>query len=382
MKLLVACLALASPAGPQDGPAAGAPRTPAERHALAGLAGFRIVSRLDFGAEQNRLTAVYLFPDRVRWHFEAYGAKRSEHLYLYRLGERVHELRSGGASRELVEAERDGVLLQMELRRALFFWPDGFEWLEREPGSRRALVRPCACCRKEPIGELLATLDDAGRPREIRALAPDGRVREGLTLRAWQELAGRGWPKELALFQGGTQQFEETVESVETRVHFSDPAFLPPDRRLPADTGRGGLDVLSIDLIAVTHRERELPAGSDWPEALDRARAWIEEARAELVPRGLAVDPVPTFLLGPDARPRLCLVRLAHSEPAPPPGWETIEERPGLALRLEEISELTGARLAWLRALAPADAHPGEPYLRLQPDGPGRVQVVLPLEGP
>ena len=90
---------------------------PDARAAVAHMAGFETVSKLDFGERQNRLTAVYVFPDRARWHFESYGAKlRSEHQYFYRCGARVRELDSGKpSSRELADAERDAVLLQLSL---------------------------------------------------------------------------------------------------------------------------------------------------------------------------------------------------------------------------------------------------------------------------
>ncbi len=353
--------------------------TPGPRRGIAGLGGFVAVSRLDFGGQQNRLTAVYLFPDRVRWHFEAYDARRSEHLYLYRLGERIHELRSGAPSQELLEEARDDVLLQMELRRAAMIWPDGFEWTEGEDGTPRAPIYRHSCCKKDPLGTVVAKLDSDKRPTILELRAADGSLRESLEVRSWQELRGRLWPREMVLNQGAP--LLETVESVETRLHFLDLSFLPCDRRSAAGkSGHDGERVLAADLIAVTYREKQLPADIPWPEALERARDWIREAQVELKAQELEVDPVPTFELSNQGRATLCLVRLARAENPAPAGWKTVEERAGLLLALNDFSELDAAHLEPLFSSLPPDARAGRLYLRVEPRAEARLQLALPLE--
>ena len=366
VSFLLALLARQQPAahGPEPGP----------RAALAGLAGFETVSRLDFGGQQNRLTAVYVFPDRVRWHFENYGARqRSEHQYFYRSGERVNELVSGRHSRALEGSEHDGVLLQMELRRAAMLWPDGFDWKEGANGTRSAVASADSCCRELPLGSLVATIED-GRPRRIEARDALDRVLEALEIREWQERSGRKWPRTLAL-EAGSASFVETVESIETRVHFLELSFLPPDLRPLTPPDGPGATVLSRDLVAMTYSVHELPAGIDWEAALACARSWIAEAGQK---EGLSVDPVPTFELTPEGRPLACLVRLQAPVLPAPVGFETHAERAGLFLTVRELGMVDAAALARITQATPPGALPGVPYLRVHAQ-PNPLELVLPL---
>jgi hypothetical protein len=358
-----------APHGPEPGP----------RAALAGIAGFQIVSKLDFGPSQNRLTAVYVFPDRVRWHFESYGARqRSEHQYFYRSGERVSELSSGRASRVLEGQEHDAVLLQMELRRAALFWPEGFEWKEEAggTGARSAQVWADSCCREGTLGTLVATLAD-GRPRRLEARDANGRTLEALEIRAWQELGGRTWPRTLAL-EAENANALETVEAIDTRVHFLDLSFLPPDLR-PLVPLEAGPRVMSRDLVAMTYSVHELPGDLDWDAALSRSRDWIAKAGDELRARGLAVDPVPTFEVDSEARPSACYVRLLAAVAPAPEGFETHAERAGLLLAVPEVSALDASVIARLRRATPEGATPGRPYVRVHPR-PNPIEIVLPIE--
>lgn len=365
----LAWLALQAPAG--HGP------EPGKRAALAGMAGFESVSRIDFGPQQNRLTAVYVFPDRVRWHFESYAAKRlSEHQYFYRAGEGVRELVSGKASRVLAGPDRDAVLLQMELRRAAMLWPDGLAWEERPDGTRAAAIWADSCCREAQLGTLVATLAD-GRARRIEARDALGHALEVLEIRAWQELAGRSWPRTLAL-ESGSASFVETVEAIETRVHYLELSFLPPDARPLQPPSGPGPSVMARDLVAMTYAVRELPAGVGWDEALGRARTWIAEAGEQLASRGLAADPVPTFELSPEGRPRACLVRLHTPVQPAPQGFETHAERAGLLLAVRELATVDAALVARVLEALPAGARAGTPYVRVH-SAPNPVELVLPL---
>lgn len=370
MNVVRACLMLALLVQEQPG---GHGPEPGPRAALAGLAGFECVSRLDFGGQQNRLTAVYVFPDRVRWHFENYGARqRSEHQYFYRAGERVNELVSGRSSRALDGAERDAVLLQMELRRAVMLWPDGFAWKEDADGTRSAVPSADSCCSENPLGTLVATIED-GRLQRIEARDRESRVLEALEIREWQERAGRRWPRTLALQSGGAN-IVETIESIETRVHYLELSFLPPDLRPLMPPLEPGAAVLSRDLVAMTYAVRELPPGLDWEGALACAREWIAEADAQ----GRSVDPVPTFEVTPEGRPRTCLVRLKAPILPPPQGYETHAERAGLFLTVRELGLVDVAALERITQATPPDALPGVPYVRVHPR-PNPVELVLPI---
>jgi hypothetical protein len=357
-----------APHGPEPGP----------RRALAGIAGFQSVSRLDFGAQENRLTAVYVFPDRVRWHFESYAAvRRSEHEFFYRHGERVHRLSSGAHSRALEGPERDTVLAQMELRRAAMLWPDGFGWSIGADGHASALLQADSCCGELPLGTLVATLVE-GRPARIEALDPEGRALETLEIRAWQDLGGRTWPRTLELrSEGGS--LVETVEAVETRVHYLELSFLPPDRR-PMPASRGATPgVLARDLVAMTYAPRRLPEEVNWEEAMDKAREWVAQAAKTLEPEGLTVDPVPTFELSPAGRPTTCLIRLSVPLLSPPEGFVTQPERAGLFLPLQRIDGLDSGAMERLLAALPEGAAAGTPYVRLHERAELPIELVLPL---
>ncbi len=373
---LAAALALAALQGPGQGPA-GHGEAPGPRRAIAGLAGFVAVSRLDYGEQEDRLTAVYLFPDRARWQFESCAVERPGQVQIYRCGTEAHQLQSPRGSEEFAGEERDAVLLQMELRRAAMLWPEGFEWSEEGPGLRRTTVYRDSCCRQQPIGSLSAELDDAGRPARLRAEGSAG-TREALEIRSWQELEQRTWPREMLLDQG--TPVRETVESVETRVHFVDLYFVPPDRRVVhVAGGPAGSRILSTDLVPITVLRRELPSGISWEEALQQARAWTTVARSELG-SGFELDPVPTLELSSAARASACLLRLSRPASAPPPGWQTIPERAGLLLVLEELSEVDPAHLGPLFSSIPPGTSPGTPYLRVHDRREGRIEVVLPLD--
>jgi len=352
---------------------------PGPRLAIRGLAGFRYVSMIDFGTDRNQLTAEYVFPDRVRWHFEGPPPDAS-HLYFYRLGSELHQMQSGQPSQPIKGVSHDVVLLQLELRRAALLWPDGVDWEPAVDGVSRAPVRAHAGCRRAPIGFLEASSFSGEQPVRFTARDSDGKELEALEVLERCERDGRSWPARLALITHGNR-FEETLETLDTRIHFVDLSFLPPDRR---PLGRGaapGSPIVSSDLVPVTFRSRSLPAGLEWEAALAQARAWIEEARQQADLAGQEIDPVPTFELSPEGRPVRCLIRLARVARPPPEQYRTLEERPGLLMALDGLEALDAALLE-LRRSVPVRTGTGAPYLRYRKGSPSPVELVLPLEEP
>ncbi len=371
---LLLVLALSSVAGQGTAPPA---TGPCAKRGIAGLGALVGVSRIEIGADANRLTAAYLFDDRARWHFEAYAQRRSQHVFVHRSGEHVFQFESGATcSRESEGAERDAVLLQMELRRAVMLWPDGFDWAPAEDGTRRAPVSLHACRESETIGSLVAVVE-GDRPTRVEARGADGTVREWLEIRAWREDLGRRWPREMLLHQG-ERTLKETVEEIATDAHFLDFYFLPPDRRTRTGAADAIARVRPIDLVAITYQGHPLPADVAWPAALESARAWIAEAGDAQGERGLAIDPIPTFELSPEGRPARCLVRLSQPARPPPAGWTTLEDRPGLMILAEEPGAIDAALLGLLSTSAPPGSRPGTPYVRFHQTG--RIEVDLPLE--
>jgi hypothetical protein len=366
MILGLVLLAQVTAHGPEPGP----------RRAQAGVAGFQTVSKLDFGNEANRLTAAYVFPDRARWHFENYSARvRTEHQYYYRLGERLRAF-DGTPSRDLEGAERDGLLLQMELRRAVLFWPDGFSWSDTGPTERSAPVHLDSCCSEGEIGSLVATLE-AGRPSRIEGRSLEGAVLETLEIGSWQEDAGRSWPRTLIL-KGAQASFTETIESIDPQVHFLEVSFLPPDRR-PLPAVGTGPRVLARDIVAMTYQPVPLTEGVGWTEALASARAHVTRERETLTKLGLELDPVPMFEVDSLGQPRQVFLRLTAAHWPAPAGFLTVSERPGLFLLLGSTEALGPGAVEHLIAGVPEGALPGVPYARIHARKEVPVELVLPF---
>ena len=371
----------------------GDPEAPGPLSGIAGLGGFSTVSRIVFAQDPDhphRLETVYLFPDRARWQIAKIGGRPAERQIVYRFGEHAYELAPPGSpSKEFQDVDRDVTLLQMELRRAVTMWPDGFDWRERESdGNALGPVRVATVRRRSDgegpaVGSLVARLDEEGWPARVDARRADGTLEESLAVVSRRLFRDRSWPAELILEKHGQFVWRETIEKVETRVFYVDPFFQPPDRRVHGGAViAGGMVVHSLDLQGITYRARDLPAETTWADGLRLARAWIEEAALELAPLGLAVDPVPTLELSSEGRPLRSLVRLAERRNDPPEGWTTIDDRPGLALVLEGPSGPDSAAFALLRKALPRGSYPGRPYCRVVArDGAPVVQLYLPLRG-
>ncbi|MSR62773.1 MAG: hypothetical protein EXS08_10060 [Planctomycetes bacterium] len=364
------CLALAQ-AAQGHGPAPGA------RAAIAGLAGFQSVSTIDYGTVRNRFTATYVFPDRTRWHFDNPAGKVRQHQFYYRHGEQLFAMENS-ASHRLADEQSDSLLRQMELRRAVMLWPDGFAWEAREPGTQTAVAHADSCCRERPLGTLVAHLAN-GRPSRVEVRDEQGQTRETLTVREWQEVNGRSWPRVLVVAGEGVG-FTETVESLETQIHYLDLFFLPPDQRAIPKGATSSSQVLSNDLVAVSYVPRDLPAGATWDEAVATTRGWILAANEAGKGNGQTFDPVPTIEVGPEGKPVRAWLRLKEPSPTPAEGLTNRNERPGLILALPALAEVGSAALAQLRAAVPPRSKAGVPYLRFHNRPVLPVELVLPLE--
>jgi hypothetical protein len=207
-----------------------------------------------------------------------------------------------------------------------------------------------------------------------------GQTRETLTVREWQELNGRSWPRVLVV-EGEGVGFTETIESLETKIHYLDLFFLPPDQRA-IPKGVSAARVLSKDLVAVSYVPRELPAGATWDEAIATTRAWILEANEAGKERGRVFDPAPTIEVGPEGKPVRAWLRLKEASTAPAEGLTNRNERPGLILALPALTEVGPTALGRLRAAVPPGSKAGVPYLRFHDRPYLPVELVLPLEPP
>lgn len=347
------------------------------------VAGFRTVvshSRVvprDDPQAIHTLKVTLAFPDRARAHLTPRGGRPSERHVTYRFGERGWILEPRRAESRLLEGEeRRAVLLELELRRAVTLWPDGFAWEQKE-GQRVA--------ESKGLGRLVASLPEGSeRPGSVRAQAPDGRELVALTDLEWRAQEGRVWPLRMTLSRGGTAVWDEEVVALDTEARYLDREFVPHDRR-PAGLRSTLQPVRGFQLPAMVVRRLPLPPGSTLRGGLRRAEdlaAREVEALAEL---GLSLDPTVHLELDGQARPVAVLLRLAgEATPGPPGGWTLLPPRPAVGRLLGGVGELGPGDLADLRrAAGKGVSGAGAPFLRVRPPGgsPRRAEIVLPLGG-
>ena len=72
-------------------------------------------------------------------------------------------------------------------------------------------------------------------------------------------------------------------------------------------------------------------------------------------------------------------MRVATAVQAPPEGFETVGERPGLLLPLQKLEELDSRTLEHLHECVPGEARMSTPYVRIHPRPNLPVELVLPL---
>ncbi len=364
--LLLSCV-------PQDAP---------PRSGIKGLGGVAALSEVRF-VEANTvpevLEVIYVFPDRARWSISLPGTGSQPRQISRRFGSRAWVLEANSSkSSELLGTDRDVLILQTELRRAVLLWPDGIPWTDSGADTRKAAVLRSPASPESPIGELIAEIGPEGRPRVVRALRADGRPQEFLSIEAWIEGDGRSWPKRMTLHQDDRIVWDETLVSVETRLNYGDLFFLPPEERGAGAVQIVGKDAfVSTDLLGFTYKAYLLESGSSWEDWTALALSRIEEERSRFEPQGIEVDLVPTFELSAEGTPIQCWVRLKDRMPHPPQGWTTLKDRPGLALVLQDPADLDRRKIQLLERAAPEGTRGTTPYARRVGKS---LQVYLPLE--
>ena len=327
----------------------------------------------------HRLVACFVFPDRARLAFErpSPGDPEPFRSFYYRAGDLAFGAVLGAASTRYEGAERDVLVRQLELRRALMLFPDGFDWrADAEDAARRSVAIP-------GLGRFEARLDASGRPARIEAFDPAGELADGFVVSAWRDdpRTERSWPAAVELEYAGAPVWSETIEDVDTRVFALDSAFLPPDRRARGPASERELAPAQRLRVAARAVRRTPIEAVDWTAALERER---ELRAAWALAGGAEPEPGPVFELDPAGRPAAVLLRLPPGVPAPA-GFALAAESEALALSaLESVAELGAALARRLFAELPDGAQPGTWYVRLGTLEPlaGPVQVVLPFAPP
>jgi len=372
----------------QDPPSAAA--KPAENYLthlavkkpIAGLAGFSSTSTLIFDAEPDQpheLTTTYVFPERVRWYFALRGGEPGQRIIEYRCGDTFFTLDENSGRSDVIapppadNGDWPAKCWAMELRRALFMWPDGFEWTG-EGASRSAPSQ----CRKT----IAVRLGDGGKPSAIYLEGEENKSETYTNIR-WRERNGRAWPASMDLTIEHSKVWSETVDVLETAVHMLDEFFIPPDRRAVLDARGPQLGgVRSSDAPAFVARRFALADKSDWKAAAERARQLTSSELPALIAAGWSVEPGACFEIGDDGTPASCVLRLRPAPLEIPRDWVFQPESTALYVVLADAAAGgVPAAVRALRGAVPKGARPGTPCLRFATtvEAGGQVQVILPL---
>ncbi len=309
---------LASPSALGAGPQSTSAPVPEElptRRPIAGLSGFQSVSVIRYAEApelDHELTCTYVFPARARWQLSIPRQPELGRHVEFRYGQRFFELPQSAERSRAVDARGvDGSDWEakcelLELRLAAFLWPDGFEW--RVDGPQRRASSECG-------RELVAVLDELGRPSRLSFSGDSRRVEEQIRISAWREQRGRSWPVALEVWQAGQMVWTERVDTIATQVALLDMYFLPPDRRgAPASTR--GAPVLHFDAPAQTEARESLAPGFEWKHAQERWSEFAARIDARLS-AGWERLPNAAFELGADGNATALIVRLRGDGPPP-----------------------------------------------------------------
>ncbi|HTF90662.1 MAG TPA: hypothetical protein VK843_19745 [Planctomycetota bacterium] len=356
-----------SPAAVPDQRNATGVRSLPPRRAIAGLAGFQISSRIVFTAAPEKphdLSAIYLFPDRVRIRLSLEQGSLVDRVLFYRIGEQGFSIDERSAtSRELESLELAELRLQTELRRALFLWPDGFSW--QGEGSERSV-------ELAGIGKLALQLGSDGKPSSIRSSGLDGRPGETLQAIEWKNAGARTFPSRFELHEAGELISTEEILKVETALNYVDAFFFPPDRRAQEPPSRPSPRAASIEALDVPlawELRVELDAKSR--TTIQAARAAAAAARSDWERRGIASLAEAVLELDREARPIAAILRTQASASPAGEGWIRRAECPAWALQLERVEDADATRIASLLAASSFDPKRSRIELHASPDSAG-----------
>lgn len=263
-----------------------------KRGKLGRMRGVRLESDVVFEAlpaVPHQLVFSAAFPKRTRFVLESAGGRRE----LYRLGEVVmtrtvlpgatEEQRASSILRDEARIEP---MLDLALRRALFFWPDGIPFTG--DGAERRAALP-------GVGELRAALDaETGLPTRIEAVDASGVGVGALTNVRWVERSGRFWPHSLEFRVGDDLIWKETVRTVEDEWLFNDAWFLPADRasEVFGDAIRADVRLRARNAALVRRKSLSEPTGlraaakkaiAEWDEWVQSRPMRVASGRVGLV---------------------------------------------------------------------------------------------------
>lgn len=350
---------------------------------IAGFRGITIISKIVFQSAPEKphdFETNYIFPSRARWWLsfdrERSGSRRAD----YRYGDRVFVLESGtNASVELFELDRSSAIRRMELRRALFLYPDGFDW---ELDGLTGTAPLGGSGDQESMGSLQVELDSEKRPRLMLVLSPEGQRHEALIVEKWKTLNDRDWPQVIRLEYGEHVIWNETILKIDPGRRYVDSFFIPVDRRSGTNSNEQSTtssELRQIDLPVFAYRNFDLPQGTDWKTAFELGREiWKRENKAESSVAG-RLDPVVRFEIGPRGQPTFAILHLVKAESLPSE-WQLTEARTGLMLVLDSFDQLSRSRIDKMLRSIPVGSRPTPAYVRkIGDEKSSRLQLILPL---
>lgn len=213
-----------------------------------------------------------------------------------------------------IEAELD-----MALRRAVFFWPDAFEFVGAGR-TRTAKVRT--------LGVLVADLDEStGRPTKMTAYGPDGRASASFRAITWKERERRTWPDSFEFWAGDSRIWRETVTEADGSWVFGDPWFMPPDLMGKA-VGEGEDAPVRMRASERAHVLVErLPAPIGIERAIEALTARWGELDQKMSAANLELEGSGALRLDAERRVIALEFRLPRGDAkeAPPEGWKTVD---------------------------------------------------------
>ncbi|MBM3988454.1 MAG: hypothetical protein FJ294_10930 [Planctomycetes bacterium] len=373
---LLATLALHAAQAPVTAPAKDRLSALPARANVAGMGGLQTSSRITFAAEGARLhslEATFAFPDRARWTLAPEGARAGDRSIVFRCGQAFFELAPQQATARLVsesgpeDAQWRASLAAVEVRRALFLWPDGFAW---EGDAARKSV-------KLPGGEsLVAELGADGLPTALY-VGGERAGRERFDALAWREQRGRKIPASFDFSVDGARIWREEVVTFETRAQVLDSFFLPAELRPDAAPVASGPRIVSVDVPRSHELRVELPDGTEWSAVKERWQAALAPY-ARPAGDGWRLEGGALVELDERGAPRAILLRFKPGLGSAPEGVLSVREHGALALSLPSAPSSLAESLATLRGALPPNARVARTFARF-PTAPALDAVPFQL---
>ncbi len=338
----------------------------ARREKIGNLQGIGHLSRIVFASYPERpheLELSFAFPDRARSQLRPEGARSAQRALSYRFGDRVWSIAPGQKDSEELPAPRASeAVLEFELRRALFLWPQGFEWKTLKGKRLIADITPFGHLEAQVAG------DASGQPDRLDAYDGHGQARESFRNVSWVADGSRLRPSTFDVYLRDSPVWAEEVLAVDRTSRYLDAWYLPADQR-ESTRGQAVRTCYPIQLGSLVLERHALAIDMNLAQAIRKAEGLIATS-------SFSLSPSPHVELEPGGQPRAIWLVLAESEGlTPPPGWELLQGGPATSRFLPE-PKISNADLRELAAAAAES--PRALFLRVQAGGeaPRRAELV------